>query len=60
LSLPLSEVVGDFELFFSNALRFICFKILERSLETTDFLRRCLERFDLLLFESSDDDDDEH
>jgi hypothetical protein len=45
------------EFFFSSVLSLICFKILERSLEAAGFLRRRVERFDLLLLEFSDDDE---
>jgi hypothetical protein len=48
--------VDDFGLFFFAVLRFVSFKILERPLESPDFLRRCRECLLALLFESSDDE----
>jgi len=64
----LSVIVGDVSaattvsvFFFSCVLRFICFRIFERSFEETGFLRRCRVRFvtiSSLPLESSDDDDE--
>jgi hypothetical protein len=61
LLLSVIVVVAVIEFFLSCVLRFICFKIFERSFELVGFLR-FLVRFvtiSSLPFEASDDEDDE-